>query len=400
MDIQHIITAILCTAMMAGCGTANEQPQTASQASASTEASDTVSETVTETTPSKPARFVDDIQPLGRTYDDGNVLWMGYSGTGAAFTMTGKTCDITFAGGSASVPKGKDCPRVAVYVDGKRVLDELIDRKEKTFNIVKDPSETTHDVRIVKLSECAQSVCGIRSIVTDGIMSPAAPKDMLIEFIGDSITCGYGVDDEDKSHHFSTATEDCTKAYAMKAAEKLDADASLVCLSGHGIISGYCDGNTQQKDQIMPKYYDKFGSSWSTFGDNAIKPASIEWDHHVHPDVVVINLGTNDASWTGGKEDRLADYQAKYSEFIRHIRDVHPDAYIVCTLGIMGDALYPYVEAAAEDVIHDTGDKKILTMKFDVQSSADGYAADWHPTEATHEKAAEKLAAFIKANCV
>lgn len=35
-------------------------------------------------------------------------------------------------------------------------------------------------------------------------------------------------------------------------------------------------------------------------------------------------------------------------------------------------------------------------MKFDVQNQADGYAADWHPTEATHEKAAQKLTDEIK----
>lgn len=29
-----------------------------------------------------------------------------------------------------------------------------------------------------------------------------------IRFIGDSITCGYGVDDEDRDHHFATGTEE------------------------------------------------------------------------------------------------------------------------------------------------------------------------------------------------
>ena len=33
---------------------------------------------------------------------------------------------------------------------------------------------------------------------------------------------------------------------------------------------------------------------------------------------------------------------------------------------------------------------------FDVQLAEDGWAADWHPTDATHTKASEKLAAEIK----
>ncbi len=44
----------------------------------------------------------------------------------------------------------------------------------------------------------------------------------------------------------------------------------------------------------------------------------------------------------------------------------------------------------------ETGDKNIYTMKFDVQSPADGYSADWHPSVTTHDKAAAKLSEEIK----
>lgn len=33
---------------------------------------------------------------------------------------------------------------------------------------------------------------------------------------------------------------------------------------------------------------------------------------------------------------------------------------------------------------------------FDVQLASDGYGASWHPSEATHTKAADKLTARIK----
>jgi len=35
-------------------------------------------------------------------------------------------------------------------------------------------------------------------------------------------------------------------------------------------------------------------------------------------------------------------------------------------------------------------------MKFDVQLEADGYAVHFHPSRATHSKAAKKLTAHIK----
>ncbi|MBQ7990602.1 MAG: GDSL family lipase [Oscillospiraceae bacterium] len=375
-----------CILLLSACGQpAAQTPATAAE---------------TAVTAAKPARFTEKVKTLGRTYDDGNTLWLGFSGTGADFTVSGKTCKITVAGCSNAIPGGDNLARLAVYVDGERVLDELIDRKEKEFTVFDNDTSASHEVRIVKLSECAHSVCGIKAVTTDGEITPSPSKAMTIEFIGDSITCGYGVDDEVKEHHFSTETEDCTKAYAMKTAEKLDADAYLVSLSGYGIISGYSDGKTQQKNQIIPKYYDKFGYSYTTFGDSSTQPSSIEWDHSkVQPDVIVINLGTNDASWTKTEEDRLNEYMEKYKEFVKHIREVHPDSHIVCTLGIMGDSLYPYIEYAVQGYVEETGDKKIHTMKFDVQSPEDGYAADWHPTEATHEKAAEKLAEFIRSEC-
>lgn len=66
----------------------------------------------------------------------------------------------------------------------------------------------------------------------------------------DSITCGYGVDDEDRSHQFSTKTEDATKAYAYKTAQLLNADYSLVSYSGHGVVLGYTTREKRQQRSI------------------------------------------------------------------------------------------------------------------------------------------------------
>ncbi|MBQ3918928.1 MAG: GDSL family lipase, partial [Oscillospiraceae bacterium] len=299
---MKIYPLIISALLFAGCAKAETPAQTDVQ----TTAQITVT-TAAETTAR--VRSLDNVRPLGRTYDDGNVLWCGFSGTGAAFTVTGTKCTVTIAGCDNAAGM-KDPPRIAIYRDGERVADELVDRMEKTYTVFEEDTEVTADIRIVKLSECAHSVCGIKSVDTDGTVAPAPARDMLIEFVGDSITCGYGVDDEVKEHHFSTSTEDCTKAYAIKTAEKLDADWSLVSLSGYGIISGYSDGKVQQKNQVIPKYYDKFGFSYSSFGGK--KCDSIPWESAVHPDIVVINLGTNDASWVKTEPDRKEEFTKAY----------------------------------------------------------------------------------------
>ena len=62
----------------------------------------------------------------------------------------------------------------------------------------------------------------------------------------------------------------------------------------------------------------------------------------------------------------------------------------------MGDELYPTVEAVVEEYKADTKDENIAAFHFKPQSADDGYGADWHPSAATHEKAAAELAEFIK----
>ena len=83
-------------------------------------------------------------------------------------------------------------------------------------------------------------------------------------------------------------------------------------------------------------------------------------------------------------------------EFLKVVRRNNPDAVLLCTLGVMGDRLYPMVYRAVQDYTAETGDTDIHSMKFDVQKASDGYVADWHPTAVTHGKAAEKLAAEIR----
>ncbi|MGN0643279.1 MAG: SGNH/GDSL hydrolase family protein [Huintestinicola sp.] len=376
---------------ISGCGDADS--------GASDDSETTASQTEAAVSDGKYTASSEYVKALGRTYLDEDVLWLGYSGSGAAYTFTGTKCTVTVKGDSTATQAdyADGYARIAIYVNGERVVDDMVNEAEKVYTVIESDTETTAEIKIVKLSESANSLCGIGTIEADGEIAPAAEKKYKIEFIGDSITCGYGVDDEDRDHHFSTTTEDVTKTYAYKTCENLDADYSMVSLSGHGIISGYSDGKTQQKNQIMPKYYDSFGFSYGTFGSGK-KAADIEWDHSSFvPDVVVINLGTNDASWCGNEEDRLMDYLNSYKEFIGDIREDNPDAYILCTLGIMGDSLYPFVEEAVNQYTAESGDTKVSSMKFDVQNQNDGYAADWHPTEATHGKAAEKLTAEIKA---
>ncbi|MCH5324974.1 MAG: GDSL family lipase [Eubacterium sp.] len=339
------------------------------------------------------------VKPLGRTYEFEDSLWLTFSGSGAEFTFNGTKASVTIEGDSnAETANEENQARVAIYLNGERVIDEMINQATQTFDVFE--SETPEDctIKIIKLSETAMSTVGISEIAVESAegIKPTEAKELSIEFIGDSITCGYGVDDEDANHHFSTATEDVTKAYAYKTAQKLDADYSMVSISGYGIISGYSDGTKKVSSQVVPKYYTKLGFSYRNYKEQ--NPAGVVWDFSRYtPDLIVVNLGTNDDSYTLNDAERQQEYCDEYVEFLKKIREHNPDAKILCTLGIMGDRLFPMVEKAASTYSEETGDTNISTLKFDPQNgNVDGYAADWHPTEATHEKASDKLVEEIK----
>lgn len=340
----------------------------------------------------------ENVKLLGRTYFDGGRLYCALSGTGAEFTFRGTKCAITVIGDSNSTKPdmADNHARVGIYVNGERVTDDMVDNAEEVYDVFE--SETPQDVTItvVKLSESPMSTIAISSIkVTGGEIKPTADKDLFIEFVGDSITCGYGVDDPDKSHPFSTKTEDVTKAYAYKTAAALGADYSMVSFSGYGIISGYSDGKKKVSAQRVPLYYTKLGYSWSNNGEFA--PSNIDWDFSGRqPDVVVINLGTNDDSYTLNDEEKKLEYSAAYTEFLKTVREKNPGAKIVCAFGVMGDRLFDYVQLAVDNFVEQTGDENISTLHFDVQDPADGYSADWHPSLTTHDKASAKLVEKIR----
>lgn len=337
------------------------------------------------------------VKPLGRTWpvrEEG--LLLAFSGTGVEFAFSGASCRVEIAGDDrAQTPEAAaDRARIAIWLDGKRTVDAMINASVQVFCLAAEAGE--HVVRIVKLSETAMSVCMIRSIRADNIR-PTAHKAHLIEFVGDSITCGYGVDDEDAAHHFTTATEDVTRAYAYQTAMALDADYSMVSISGYGIISGYTDtAEAPVTGQLLPDYYEKLGFSYGKCC-GAPAPQEIPWDFSVRqPELIVVNLGTNDDSYCLDHPDRQAQYCSAYAAFLKRLRRCNPSARLLCTLGIMGDRLYPYVEKAAAAYVDQTGDRNISCMAFVPQLPEDGYAADYHPTQATHTKAAGRLADEIR----
>lgn len=395
--ISALCASAMLVAMLSGC--ANNQTEESMSSSTTSQAVTSVAESSTVKEEGTTAVLTADTAKLvGRTYLNDDVLWAAFSGAGAEFIYTGKKLDITIVGdGASTAGNAENYARVAIYVDGERVIDDMLDEKEKTYTAFESDSEKSVNVQIIKLSECAMSTIGIKPIkLGEGEkIEPAKAKDLKIEFIGDSITCGYGVDDPDKEHHFKTSTEDVTKAYAYKTAQALDADYSMVSISGYGIISGYTDSG-KKPEQTIPQYYDKLGFSYNKFADS-LEVAGLEWNFdNYKPDIVVINLGTNDMSYAKN-ELTQAEFEEGYIEFLKQVRSHNPDSYIFCTYGVMGNTLIRNIKNVCDKYSEETGDNKVTFFTLSMQDeNKNGIVADWHPSEATHEICAQRAVKTIK----
>ena len=338
------------------------------------------------------------VKYLGRTLSQNDILWLALSGSGIEFSYEGQYLEICLQGDDHTAAC-TDHARIAVYIDSERVLDAMIRSSQQSYTILNEPSSRNCIIRLIKLSEAPMSIVGIRELIIDDAarIEPTPDKTHRIEFIGDSITCGYGTDDDDMSHTFCTATEDVTKAYAYRTAQILDADYSMVSYSGYGVYSGFIDENADTRNvaELVPPYYPLAGYSRGTYLGTAI--TMTDWDFRLfEPEIIVLNLGTNDNSYCRNDLQRQASFSSCYHDFLTLIHEKNPNAYILCVYGLMNHELGSSIGEAVDRFRQSTGSDRISLLLLPTQTDADGYVVDFHPSLNTHRKAASAVAAEIR----
>ncbi len=243
-----------------------------------------------------------------------------------------------------------------------------------------------HTVELYRQTEGPQGDSRLISLtVGDGaLMDPPAGASRLIEFVGDSITCGYGVlgalADSDcfpTESHFDT--------YGAIAGRALGAEVSTIAASGRGIIRNY-GGDT---GDTMPKIYKRAVT-------NAPTP---EWDFHVEPQAVVINLGTNDIS--NGKGDPGDAFRNTYRTLLETVRAEYPHTAIVCIIAPLlngGDltTIARHIQDAV-DARRAAGDTNVEFFNQIPAQTADKYACQYHPNVAENMMMADLLVGELKA---
>ena len=321
----------------------------------------------------------ENVKFLGRFYIKDETIWLVLSGSAIEFYLTGKSAEINIVGDGNGIYLSEDQrARYAIYIDDKQLIDTTMGELEKTIVLFKNSEEKEIKVRVILLSEGSHGAIGVKSIninsCSEKAIKPSKYKDLRIEYIGDSITCAWGIESASEADPFKTTTQNFELTYAFLSAKELDADYSGVCYSGSGVAGG---------GSQMPKVYTQ---------TNAFTSYNEEWDFDKFPnDIVVINLGTNDMAFAA--ESKHDDYIQEYTNFLQLIREKNPDAYIICTLGMMGcETLFPLIEKA----ITLFGDKKVSGFLLPAQKAEDGIGSQYHPNKVTHAKAGKIVAEKIQ----
>ena len=267
-----------------------------------------------------------------------------------------------------------------------------------SFNAPKDSVVTlatalrneVHDVRIMYAIEGYERMPEFRGFgLDDGckLLSPLPLPERRIEFIGDSMTCGYGIEASNEKEKFADETENHYYTYAALTARALKAQHVVVARSGIGIYRNYNGPKTGNAD-CMPRLYDRI----------LFSVEEEKWDFSRYmPDVVCVNLGTNDVSTEPYDKTMLEN---AYRDFYYTLRAKYPEAKIVFLSGsAMAGQKLEHMQYAMDAVVRQArlkGDMNVFRFDMSNQTGDLGYGAAWHPSKWQNEKMAGELTAYLR----
>ena len=326
---------------------------------------------------------------------DSNIQYVGRidfrNPDAPAFTYPGVQINARFEGTSLKMKAKPMSGYFMVQIDGCAPY-------KVSFNAPKDSIVTLatalrnemHDVRIMYAIDGYQRVPEFRGFGLDEgcrLLPPPALPARKIEFIGDSMTCGYGVETTDEKEDFSDETENHYYTYAALTARALKAQHVVVARSGIGIYRNYNGPKTGNAD-CLPRIYDR-----TLFGVEDVK-----WDFaQYQPDVVCVNLGTNDVSTDPYDKTMLEN---AYRDFYYTLRSKYPEAKIVFLSGcaLVGNRL-EHIQYAMDGVVRQArlkGDTNVYRFDMSHQTGDLGFGAKWHPSKWQQEKMAGELTAYLR----
>ncbi len=311
----------------------------------------------------------------GRAMVTDKEATFGWSGSGFEIAVRGSSVTADLRG-----PDGTpdEAVWIAVYVNGQRTNKIMLTAApEKAITLADDlPADTVTAVRVVKLTEASHGTAVLHGLTVTGMVEPPRLPARRMVCIGDSITCGFGVLGKE-TDPFSTQTEDITLTCGWLLADAFDAQRQIVSISGYGLIMS----NTRNTDHVLPRFY--------PYADFA---QTTPWDYERYqPDLVIVNIGTNDEFMNADP----ADIQAGVHAFLTGLRTAHPTATLLWVYGFMKNGYIPVIREEVERFAQTDNKVHFLPAAIATGDAELGSAA--HPSAAANARLAKALQPQIAA---
>lgn len=274
----------------------------------------------------------------------------------------------------------------AVRVDEEPPVTLPVSAEQERYALASnlDAARKEHVVTVMREAEAFAGVHELLGLELEpgATFLPPPPARLRIEVIGDSISCGYGVLGESARCPFTYATERASAAYPARLGQALQADVTTVCWSGRGVLRNY-DGSTTG---TMPELFEL----------TLPEPPQRPWVFGATPppDVVVVNLGTNDVLGGAGRPLDRAAFEDAYVHFAKRVRDVYPAAWIFLTTSPMvKPEQAPPLEHVVERRTAD-GDRRIELITL--MTDAPHWGCDSHPDAAMNARITDRIAQVVR----
>ncbi len=346
------------------------------------------------------------IRWMGRTYynETEAVKYFYFTASGFEVAFYGTELKVTLKASNYSV-SGKQ-PYLVAMLDGEEDPTKgtlfMVDSAEKEYTIYSGLEDGYHTVKILKRSEASDSNTALKNITTDGYFTfPPQPKSFRLEFIAASSSTGYG-NLGSLALTKTTANSDGLRAFAYLTSFLLDSEISIFSASGWGVSRGYNTGGAISETQNIPNAYEYVAIDSS----NTVFTLGGKWDTSNYvPDVVVVNLGTNDfnaANYSAMSQENkdllVARFIQDYTDFLILLNNFYPNAKIIVAYGLMNEQAN--LEQPTLAVINQANLEIGSTVVYPFLMEGAGtlgnpYGSNYHPNVQTSMNVAEDLAALI-----